>query len=190
MDPKTKWNKKHEVHINRHEPNGPNPRLQNLSSYLTGGRALDLACGLGENSLFLGQLRYEVEALDISEVAIRHLQELVQNRQLSIHTHVCDLTKFNDSKLKKHSFDLVIITYYLDRSIFPVIRSLLTKNGYFFMETFYKSPLMKEEGISPQYKLSSRELLEVFCDMKVLYYEENEYEGRQTIFVQNNEAQN
>jgi 2-polyprenyl-3-methyl-5-hydroxy-6-metoxy-1,4-benzoquinol methylase len=35
-----------------------------------GGRALDLACGLGGNAVFLARRGFEVDAVDISEVGI------------------------------------------------------------------------------------------------------------------------
>ena len=47
MDPKDKWNNKYEERINQLDNPLPNNRLENLSSYLNGGLALDLACGLG-----------------------------------------------------------------------------------------------------------------------------------------------
>jgi tellurite methyltransferase len=50
------------------------------------------------------------------------------------------------------------------------------------METFYLSPKNENQGVSNHYKLQPGELLADFSDWKVLFYEENEQEGRQTIF--------
>jgi tellurite methyltransferase len=52
------------------------------------------------------------------------------------------------------------------------------------METYYQSPYIEEQGVSDQYKLNSNELLAEFGDWKVLYFEENEQEGWQSIFCQ------
>ena len=162
----------------------PNARLKNLSAYLKGGSALDLACGLGGNSLFLAGLNYQVQAFDISDVAVDFLKDQVAKKQLSIHTHLCDLTEWDKLNLKKASFDLVVMTYYLDRSLFPFVQSIIRDNGYFFMETYYLSSQNEHQAVSNQYKLRPKELLSAFGDWKVLYYEENEQEGRQTIFCQ------
>lgn len=156
----------------------------NLSASLKGGNALDLDCGLGGNSLFLAHLNYEVQALDVSDVAIDFIRERANQQQQSIKPMVCDLTNLRNIPLAVNAFDLVVMTYYLDRSIFPFVKKLVNAHGYFFMETFYKSPKLEDQGVSNQYKLEPQELLREFEDWKVLFYEENEEEGRQTIFCQ------
>lgn len=184
MNSKNKWNEKYRDRINQFKESLPNTRLTNLSAYLKGGSAVDLACGLGSNSQYLAKLNYEVHAYDISDVAINYLKEQVVGHNLSIHPTVCDLTEWNKLNLQKNDFDLVIITNYLDRLIFPFVKSIIKEKGYFFMETFYLSPYKQTLDISNQFKLQPQELLNEFGDWKVLYYEENEPEGRQTIFCQ------
>jgi tellurite methyltransferase len=184
MNPKSKWNKKHNERINLQEQPAPNARLKNLSPYFTGGSALDLACGLGGNSLFLARLNYRVEAVDISEVAVNYILEQAAKEQLAIFPLIGDLTEINTLHFKRNTFNLVVITYYLDRALFPFVKSIVKENGYFFMETFYMSPQNENQGVSNQYKLNSKELLSEFGNWKVLFFEENEQEGRQTIFCQ------
>ncbi|QIZ09292.1 methyltransferase domain-containing protein [Priestia megaterium] len=184
MNPKNKWNSKYKERINQLEAPMPNERLAILSPYLTGGSALDLACGLGGNSLFLARLNFQVQAIDISDVAVNYLEEIAGKQKLAIFPRLCDLTDMAHLNLNNSSFSLIVITYYLDRSLFPLIKSIVKDNGYFFMETFYKSPKKESQGVSDQYKLLPGELLAEFSDWKVLFYEENEHEGRQTIFCQ------
>lgn len=184
MNSKTKWNSKYRDRLDQLKVPAVNPRLQNLSVYLNGGKALDIACGLGANSLFLASMSYQVEAIDISDVAINFVQDQARNNGFTIHTRVCDLTEPNRIAGKKNSINLVVMTYYLDRSLFPFVKSLVQQDGYFFMETFYQTPQNQNEGVSNQYKLQSNELLSEFSDWKILFFEENEQEGRQTIFCQ------
>ncbi|MDQ0258057.1 SAM-dependent methyltransferase [Evansella vedderi] len=187
MDAKTKWNSKYKNRLETETLPTVNPRLQQMSSYLKGGgKALDLACGLGTNSLLLAEQGYTVDALDVSDVAIEHLKKEARLRNFPVKTQLCDLTNIEEVKLEENTYDLVVISYYLDRSIYPFIKSLLKEKGYFFMETFYLSSRNNNKKISDQYKLNSQELLTIFKDWQVLYYEENEEEGRQTIFVRNN----
>ena len=183
MDPIEKWNNKYRDRLKRIEQPKPNERLQNLSQYLQGGLALDWACGLGTNSLYLAESGYEVDAYDISEVAVGHLKEQAEANQLTVMPHLGDLENWSQFDLKEEAYDLVSITYYLDRSIFPLVKSLVKENGYFFMETFFLSPQKAKQDVSDQYKLRPNELLSEFRDWHILYYEENEQEGRQTIFV-------
>lgn len=182
MNSKTKWNMKHQKRLAEMQEFSPNVRLKDLSPYLKGGIALDLACGLGANSLFLARSNYKVHALDISEVAIKYLEEQSMINSLPINAQVSDLTNENLSLYKEGLFDLIVITYYLDRSLFSIVKSLVKEGGYFFMETFFISSQQPNHNISDQYKLMPNELLSEFNDWHILYYEENELEGRQTIF--------
>ncbi|MEH7158415.1 class I SAM-dependent methyltransferase [Neobacillus drentensis] len=184
MDSKTKWNAKYKERMNNMMEPVPNPRLKNQFAYLNGGIALDLACGLGGNSLFLAGMNYQVESLDISDVAINYLYEYATKNHLNIQPRVCDLTDLNHLNLLNHSFDLVVISYYLDRSLFPMVKEIIKDRGFLFMETFYHVPQTENEGVSAQHKLQPHELKIVFGDWKILFFEENEQEGRQTVFCQ------
>jgi tellurite methyltransferase len=183
LDSQNKWNRKYKERLDSFDVPEANARLKNLSQYLNGGTALDIACGLGANSVFLAEIGYHVEALDLSDVAINYVNELSKLHQLSVSPCLCDLTDWRNLNVNDNSVDLVVITYYLDRSIFPFVKASIRENGYFFMETFYLSPQTEQQNVSDQYKLRPKELLTEFGDWQVLYYEENEKEGRQTIFA-------
>lgn len=183
MDDKTKWNKKYIERIEKKEAGEANERLVNLlTTYKNGREALDVACGLGTNSMFLAKNGFKVHAVDISDVAIKELNRKISEEQLPIQGHVCDLTKANIN-LFSDSYDLIINTYYLDRSLFPLIKNLVKQNGYLFMETFFLSPCNTNKHISDTYKLHSQELIKEFSNWQILYFEEDEGEGRQTILV-------
>jgi len=184
MNIRNKWNLKHSNRINQLEEHLPNVRLKTNSHQLEGGLALDLACGLGMNSFYLAQQNYEVHAVDISEVAIQYVKEQATKHSLPIYPCLCDLTDCKKLKLAANTYDLVVITYFLDRTIFPLVKSIVKEKGYFFMETFYNSPLNKNQDISNEYKLQPKELLSIFDNWKIHFYEENEQEGRQTVLCQ------
>lgn len=183
MDSKSKWDRKHTDRLHHNKQSTPNIRLKYLTPYLTGGSAVDFACGLGENSLFLAKLNFNVQAFDISSIAVNYLTEQVKKHNLPVQALVADLTQWKELDLLESSIDLVVITYYLDRQIFPFIKSMIKENGYFFMETFYLSRDNMQNNVSDQYKLHPNELLKEFASWHILYYEEHEQEGRQTIFA-------
>jgi tellurite methyltransferase len=185
MNTKDKWNLKHMDRLTQLKEPQPNPRLKKLASYFKeGGTALDIACGLGGNSLFLAGMNNQVEAIDISDVAINYVQEQAARENLSVQPRVTDLTDLDTLNWPNNPFDFIVMSYYLDRSLFPIVKNVLKDGGYFFMETYYQSTYTEEQGVSDQYKLKSNELLAEFGDWKVLYFEENEQEGWQSIFCQ------
>ncbi|MEH7544204.1 methyltransferase domain-containing protein [Neobacillus vireti] len=182
MDIQSKWNNKHLERIEQLTEPASNARLMKLAAYLNGGNALDLACGLGGNSLFLSRKGYYVQAIDISDVAIAYLQDQAVKNNLPIDARMADLTSLDQKSYDNQSFDMIVVTYYLDRRVFPLIKKILKADGYFFMETYFQAPNTVKQGVSDQYKLKPKELLNEFGEWQVLYYEENEHEGRQTIF--------
>ena len=185
MDAKNKWNEKYTERLeDKNTPNG-SEKLKEFGPYFQGGYAVDLACGLGENSLYLAQLNYEVTALDISDVAVKHVQEKANLRGLSVQATACDLTKVADLPLKENHYDLAMITNYLDRNLFPILPKIVKKNGFIFIETFYATPenTDKNDHMPEKFKLQPGELLEFFNNWQILHYEENEFSGKQMIFA-------
>lgn len=49
------------------------PWLQRLLPLLPQGTALDIACGMGRNAIFLAEQGFAVTAVDMSEVALNQL---------------------------------------------------------------------------------------------------------------------
>ncbi|MBT2684938.1 methyltransferase domain-containing protein [Bacillus sp. ISL-37] len=183
MDAQDKWNRKYMDKLTNQTSPEPNKRLLEMATYLNGGTAIDFASGLGGNSFFLAELGYDMTAIDISDIAIMYVQEQAANRDLNITTKVADLTK-ERTDLTTRKYDLAVMTYYLERSLFPLVKQVIKDDGYLFFETFYKQKAAGNEHISNQYKLESNELLKEFSEWKILFFEENEQEGRQSIFCQ------
>lgn len=184
MDAQDKWNRKYTDRLINQTPPEPNRRLLHLAGYLNGGAAIDFASGLGGNSLYLEEKGYDMTAIDISDVAINYLKEQATARKLNIMAQAADLTK-ESTALISRKYDLAVMTYYLDRSLFPLIKQVIKAGGFLFFETYYKNGTTENQHISSQYKLESNELLKEFTEWKILFFEENEQEGRQTIFCQN-----
>ncbi|WLR57105.1 methyltransferase domain-containing protein [Mesobacillus subterraneus] len=183
MDARDKWNRKYIDKLTNQATPDPNKRLLGIASYLNRGTAIDFASGMGGNSFYLAELGYDVTAIDISDIAINYIQGQADNRGLNITTRVADLTK-ERTDFMTHKYDLAVMTYYLDRSLFSLVKQVINDDGYLFFETFYKQYAAGNVHISNQYKLESNELLREFIEWKILFFEENEQEGRQTIFCQ------
>ena len=67
-----KWNSRYLKNIGSPTPSD---FLSKYLSFPPKGRALDIACGNGRNSIFLAQHGFKVDAVDISNVALSQLPE-------------------------------------------------------------------------------------------------------------------
>ena len=66
---------------------------RSVLSGLDGRRALDIACGDGRNAAYLARLGFEVDAVDVSDVAIDALQAAATDRRLSVRPLRLDLER-------------------------------------------------------------------------------------------------
>ncbi len=131
------------------------------------GRALDIACGLGRNSIYLAQHGYKVDAIDISDVALEKLKGIP-----NINPIQADLDNY---QLPENAYSLIININYLNRNLFPQIKESLIEGGLLIFETFTLN--RGKEFSQPEnksYLLRRNELLSSFSDMYVIYYQERE----------------
>ncbi|MBN2304029.1 MAG: class I SAM-dependent methyltransferase [Anaerolineae bacterium] len=98
-----------------------------------GIRALELACGLGHNALWLAERGYIVDALDISYRALQMARTAMQQRGLAgVNFIVADLDCF---PLPHYAYDLVYVFRFLDRRLFPAIRARVRPGGMVIYQT-------------------------------------------------------
>jgi SAM-dependent methyltransferase len=137
-----------------------------------GGCALDLACGLGGNALWLAERRFRVCAWDLSPVAIERLAAVAADRGLTLKAEVRDLTA---RPPEPDAFDLIVVTHFLDRSLAPAIAAALRPRGLLYYQTFNREPVSTRGPSNPAYRLAPNELLELFRGLVVRVYRD---EGR------------
>ncbi len=137
------------------------------------GRVLDLACGLGTNSLFLAEQGLRVSAWDFSAVAIEKLRKTAKAGGLPVTAEVRDVTV---QPPEPESFDAIIVTRFLDRPLVPHLIEALLPGGVIFYQTFVLEAVDKTIGPKdPVFRLAQNELLELFNPLRLLFYRE---EGR------------
>lgn len=74
---------------------------------LAPGRALDLACGEGQNGLWLASRGWEVTGVDFSHVAIEKARARAERARVSVAFLCADLLEYEP----EGSFDLVVVLY-------------------------------------------------------------------------------
>ena len=133
------------------------------------GVALDLACGLGSNSLFLEARGLEVHAWDISKVAVSALAERVDSLQLNIQTRVVNITA---AALTARSYDLVITSHYLDRSLPPAILNATLPGGLICYQTFTAEKKINIGPKNPDFLLQPDELQSFVPNCEILAFKD------------------
>ena len=124
-------------------------------------KAHDLACGRAGNAYLLAELGFCVSAWDISDTII---DQINQQRPLRIdHAEVRDISQ---QPPEPESFDVIVVSRFLDRSICPAISQALKPDGVLFYQTFV-------HGLSnPDFLLAPNELLSLFSELHILEYHE------------------
>lgn len=139
---------------------------------LAGGRALDLACGLGGNALFLARRGFRVDAVDISPVAIETLRSLAEHQGLSIRAwseDVCTMV------FPTEGYRVIVVSRFLERSLAHSILRALEPGGLLFYQTFTAAKVSENGPRNPDFLLRDNELLQLFAGLSLRYYQD---EGR------------
>lgn len=134
------------------------------------GAALDLACGLGGNALFLAQQGLAVTAWDISSVAVARLEAAADRQGLNINACQQNISSLS---LAKSSFDVIAVSRFLDRTLTDAIIGALKPGGLLFYQTFTKEKTSGQGPNNPNFLLERNEFLGLFSRLAVLFYREN-----------------
>jgi len=149
------------------------------------GCALDLASGLGANAIFLAEQGLAVTAWDISVVAIDKLTAYAVQQGLNI--NACQEKIMADS-FTQCSFDVIVVSRFLDRTLSDAIIGALKPDGLLFYQTFTREKTSPKPPNNPDYLLTENELLALFSPLRVIFYRENALIGEQQLGLRN-EAQ-
>lgn len=145
------------------------PYLEEWLPRLPGGRALDVACGAGRNSLLLAAAGYAVDAMDISEQALARARASAEARGLEVNWIVADL---DDAPVPEDAYDLIVVVRYLHRPLCARLEAALREGGHLL----YEQHLVSERPVggprSASFRLQPNELLSLFQGLRVLDYRE------------------
>ena len=152
-----KWDRKH---AHSEHSRDPAQIVKEHWQRATRGQALDIACGCGRNSIFLAEQGFQVDAVDISPVALSRVH----------HPRVQTLERdLDDYRIQADRYDLILNLNFLDRDLFPAMETGLVDGGLLIFETYLAA---SEHVSNPAYKLSPGELKRSFASLEVLVYRE------------------
>lgn len=165
----------------------PSSIVRELLPLLPRGNALDIACGSGRHTLLLAAHGWTVTAVDYSRAALQHLHSEARARKLAVewtdvlapggrerHLRIVMLLEdLERCTLPREAFDVVLCTYYLQRSLFPQMETALRRGGEVLVETYTRSQLQFACGSrSPEHLLAPGELRSAFPGLQTIFYRE------------------
>ncbi len=170
IEDREKWNQRY---LAEEYPQHPSRIVQEYALLAPGGKALDLACGNGRNSVFLAHHGFRVDAVDISDVGLSRFSD----QSPEIFPICMDLDRFD---IPEKKYAIILNIRYLSRRLFPYIRDGLMPGGILIFETYMEGE-PDEDDPTPScrdYLLRENELLHAFLRLRIIYYREYKGESR------------
>ncbi|MGQ0635234.1 MAG: class I SAM-dependent methyltransferase [Planctomycetaceae bacterium] len=176
-DDRIRWDAKY---AEKAVPQTPAPDfwLQAQVAHLPPGRALELACGLAHNAIWLTQQGWRVDAVDVSPVGLELAARLARCQHADVRWICADLDEFTPEPF---AYDLVLVFRFLDRDRLPAIVSgALRPGGRLIYESFTVAQLQRPDTHlhNPAFALKPGELQQMFPTLTVVSYAECELPDR------------
>lgn len=166
-----RWNAKYADKVGP-QPLQPDEWLTATVSPLPRGRALEFACGMGHNAVWLARQGWQVDAVDISAVGLRLAAELAAGNETEVSWICADLDEYSPTA---DAYDLVCVLRFLDRRRLPdLIQRSLRPGGRLVYETFTTAHLERTDSRmkNPAFALLPGELPRLFPELKPISYSE------------------
>lgn len=144
----------------------PEPLLVQYAHLLDGeGWALDVACGVAHNALFLARRGYEVLAVDGSITGLRYARTALAGTGLPVHLVAADLDNF---VFPEKRFAVAAVFRFLSRPLIPRIKQALVPGGLLIFQTFNVNQLRFAAPMRREYLLEHGELAQLCGDFETL----------------------
>lgn len=133
-------------------------------------RVLDVAMGRGRHAVPLARAGFRTFGVDVRREAVREAIAAGQREGALVRGWCADLTQY---PLPSGRFDLVVVSRYLQRDLFPDLRAAVVPGGIVIYETFTTAQrALDRPPTSPDHLLEPGELRRYFDAFEVLFYEE------------------
>lgn len=166
-----RWDERYEDEKWKAMMKQPYPLVQATVRPVEQGLALDVACGLGQNTLWLARQGYHAIGIDVSRVALEHAQATARQAGLD------DRVLFAQADLDRYRppagmFDLIIVIRYLNRALFPALIDALKPGGLLIYATLNWLRAETHPDAPREYLLNPGELSTAFAALEILHDEQ------------------
>ncbi|MBN1320015.1 MAG: methyltransferase domain-containing protein [Thermoleophilia bacterium] len=133
------------------------------------GPVLDLACGSGENGLYLAGLGLPVILADRSAESLHVARRSAEDRGLTAEFWELDL-ETGANPLQEERYRAVLVFRYLYRPLIPYLRGAVRQGGLLIYETFTSEQPKYGKPHNPDFLLQPGELAGWFRDWQTIHY--------------------
>jgi SAM-dependent methyltransferase len=147
------------------------------------GPILDLACGQGDNGLYLAGLKLPVILADRSPEALDVARRRAEEQGLNVRFWQVDL-ETGRNPLEKEYYRAILVFHYLHRPLNPYIRGGIRRGGILVYETFTTAQPKYGKPRNPDHLLRPRELADWFQDWQIIHYFEGLFEDPRRAMAQ------
>ena len=141
-------------------------------------RALDLACGLGHNAIWLARQGWQTDAVDISTNGLNLARQSAAANDIQVHWIEADLDGWIPAA---GEYDVVTVFRFLDRVTVPrVVRTAVRRGGWLIYETFSAAQCQRSDNHirNPAFTLTPGELSTFFPDFDLVAHCEEVLDDR------------
>jgi SAM-dependent methyltransferase len=159
---------------------GPSPWIARFAALAkAGARVLDVACGHGRHSLFFAARGCRVTAVDRDPEALAQLAAIAEVTAV-VHDLESDAWPLGATR-----FDVVVVTNYLHRALFPQLLHAVASDGLLLYETFAAGNEAFGKPSNPRFLLTEGELLRVVGGvLTVVAFEQGAIAGERPAVLQ------
>jgi tellurite methyltransferase len=156
-----RWAEPKSVHVRE-----PHPLLMRfVLENQVRGRALDVACGVGQNAIWLAQRGLTVDAVDISPVALEHARMAAADAGVKVNFIQADLDVWRPPA---GAYDLAIGFRFLNRRLWPHLQAAVRPGGWLLYQTFNLRKPNHDADFPPEYLLEIGELTRAFAGWDIV----------------------
>ncbi|MCP4471134.1 MAG: class I SAM-dependent methyltransferase [Gammaproteobacteria bacterium] len=163
-----KWNQRYTE--DSYRKSNPVTLLSDWLPEIPVGRALDVACGAGRNSIFMAGAGFQVDAIDISPEGLKESRKKADEQGLVLNLIEHDLDKpypFDTD------YDLIVVLWYVDLELITQLCSCLAPGGYLLCEEHLRCEQEVIGPDNPDFRVAPGALREAVSALDLMLYEES-----------------
>ena len=167
VEDREKWNQRYAE--NSYRKSNPVTLLSDWLPRIPPGKALDIACGAGRNSVFMAERGFRVDAIDISHEGLAEARRKADEQGLELNLIEHDL---DEPYPFDADYDLIVVLWYVNLDLVKQLCGCLAPGGYLLCEEHLRSDEDVIGPGNPDYRVAPGALREAVAELQIELYEE------------------